>query len=174
MWDAEVRFIHIDSAFQAVGQVDVVIAPGMLLGPDLQPLNIDKIRQASGWFSKLYDEGPLIAAAGTGGVIPGEAGLLRGRSYAITLWVSHMLHERYPDARPFRVKTLEEDRCVITSGGCFSWISLALYIIEKGAGEDVARLTSEMLLTDNHFLHHQLSASPGVLHSGLPFLYRAQ
>ncbi|MBK0099686.1 hypothetical protein IBT49_27215 [Erwinia sp. S63] len=35
VWDAEGRLIHIDSSFKAAGKIDVVIAPGMLLGQDL-------------------------------------------------------------------------------------------------------------------------------------------
>ncbi|ERK08998.1 Transcriptional regulator, AraC family [Pantoea sp. AS-PWVM4] len=174
VWDTEGRLIHIDSSFQGAGQPDVVIAPGMLLGPDLQPLNLADINLAATWFRKMYDNGALVAASGTGGVVLGEAGLLKERSYATTWWVSHMLQERYPDAIPARGKMLEEDRGVLTTGGCFSWISLALNIIEKAAGTEVANLTSEMSLTDNHFLRQHLSASPGSIHSGTPFLVRAE
>ena len=174
VWDTEGRLIHIDSSFQGAGAVDVVIAPGMLLGPDLQPINLDSIRQAAGWFNKLYQQGCWVAAAGTGAVIPGEAGLLNDRSYTTTWWVSHMLQARYPQARLTKGKTLEEDDRVITSGGCFSWISLALYLIEKSAGPAIASLTREMSLADNPFLHPYLAATPGALNSGTPFLLRAQ
>ncbi len=152
----------------------MVIAPGMLLGPDLQPINLDSIRQAAGWFNKLYQQGCWIAAAGTGGVILGEAGLLNDRFYTTTWWVSHMLQARYPQARLAKGKTLEEDDRVITSGGCFSWISLALYIIEKSAGKAVADLTREMSLADNPVLHTHLPGSPGTGKSSTPFLVRAQ
>ena len=144
VWDTEGRLIHIDSSFQGAGAVDVVIAPGMLLGPDLQPINLDSIRQAAGWFNKLYQQGCWVAAAGTGAV------------------------------RLTTGKTLEEDERVITSGGCFSWISLALYLIEKSAGPAIASLTREMSLADNPFLHPYLAATPGALNSGTPFLLRAQ
>ncbi|KTS33779.1 GlxA family transcriptional regulator [Pantoea dispersa] len=174
VWDTEGRLIHIDSSFQGAGAVDVVIAPGMLLGPDLQPINLDSIRQAAGWFNKLYQQGCWIAAAGTGGVILGEAGLLNDRFYTTTWWVSHMLQARYPQARLAKGKTLEEDDRVITSGGCFSWISLALYIIEKSAGKAVADLTREMSLADNPVLHTHLPGSPGMGKSSTPFLVRAQ
>lgn len=174
VWDTEGRLIHIDSSFQGAGAVDVVIAPGMLLGPDLQPINLDSICQAAGWFNKLYQQGAWVAAAGTGGVILGEAGLLNDRSCTTTWWVSHMLQARYPQARLAKGKTLEEDDRVITSGGCFSWISLALYIIEKSAGKAVADLTREMSLADNPVLHTHLPGSPGAGKSSTPFLVRAQ
>lgn len=174
VWDTEGRLIHIDSSFQAAGQPDVVIAPGMLLGPDLQPLNIDNIRLAAAWFKKLHENGAVIAATGTGAIILGEAGLLNGRSYTTTWWVSHMLKERYPEAIPVRGKTLEEDSGILTTGGCFSWISLALSVIEKGAGTEVATLASEMSLADNHHLRQYLSTSPGSINSGSAFLLRAQ
>lgn len=174
VWDAEGRLIHIDSSFRAAGQPDVVIAPGMLLAPDLQPLNMTSIRLAASWFRTLHDKGTLVAGAGTGGIILGEAGLLRGRSYATTWWVSHMLQERYPDAVAARGKKLEEDRGVITTGGCFSWISLALHIIEKAAGADVAGLTSEMSLKDNDLLRQNLNHFSAPVSTGTSFLVRAQ
>lgn len=174
VWDTEGRLIHIDSSFQAAGQPDVVIAPGMLLGADLRPLNIANIRLAAAWFKKVYENGALVAASGTGGVVLGEAGLLQGRSYATTWWVSHMLQERYPDAIPARGETLVEDRGVLTTGGCFSWISLALKIIEKGAGAEVAHLTSEMSLADNHFLGQHLGTPLESLSAGTSLLVRAQ
>ena len=84
MWDTEGRLIH-RQLISGAGAVDVVIAPGMLLGPDLQPINLDSIRQAAGWFNKLYQQGVWVAAAGTGGVILGEAGLLNDRSFTTTV-----------------------------------------------------------------------------------------
>lgn len=172
--DAEGRLIHIDSSFRAAGQPDVVIAPGMLLGHDLQPLNMASIRHAAAWFRHLHDTGTWAAGAGTGGIILGEAGLLRGRSYATTWWVSHMLQERYPDAVSAKGKKLEEDRKVITTGGCFSWISLALHIIEKGAGADVAALTAEMSLHDNDLLRQSLNPTSAPGNIGTSLLVRAQ
>ena len=174
VWDAEERLIHIDSSFKAAGQPDVVIAPGILLGRDLQPINLPKIRLAADWIRKLHGHGTLVASTGTGGVIIGEAGLLQGRSYSTTWWVSHMLKERYPDAIAAKGKKMEEDRGVITTGGCFSWISLALNIIEKGAGAEVANLTSEMALNDNDLLRQVLVSNPAPFDRGLAFLNRAQ
>lgn len=173
VWDAEGRLIHIDCSFKGAGQPDVVIAPGMLLGQDLKPVNMNSIRLAAAWFRDMYERGALVAGSGTGGVILGEAGLLQGRSYTTTWWVSHLLQERYPDAVITRGKNLEEDRGVITTGGCFSWISLALYIIEKMAGAEVASLAAEMSLKDNDILHQTLNATPGIS-AGRSFLIRAQ
>ncbi|MBY4841214.1 GlxA family transcriptional regulator [Pantoea sp. DY-5] len=174
VWDAEGRLIHIDSSFKTAGQPDVLIAPGMLLGHDLQPLNMASIRLAADWFRNMHEKGVLVAGAGTGSVILGEAGLLKGRSYSTTWWVSHMLQERYPDAVLAKGKKFEEDRGVITTGGCFSWISLALHIIEKAAGAEVASLTSEMSLKDNDLLRQNLDTVSSPVDKGMSFLVRAQ
>ncbi|MCA1179817.1 MULTISPECIES: GlxA family transcriptional regulator [unclassified Pantoea] len=174
VWDAEGRLIHIDSSFKMAGKVDVVIAPGMLLGHDLQPINIESIKLAAEWFRTLYNDGTLVAGAGTGSVVLGEAGLLDERSYSTTWWVSHMLQERYPQAHAVKGKKLEEDRGVITTGGCFSWISLALHIIEKGAGSEVARLTTEMSLRDNDLLRQVLFPHPSNIDQNMSLLIRAQ
>ncbi|MDZ7280019.1 helix-turn-helix domain-containing protein [Pantoea eucrina] len=174
VWDTEGRLIHIDSSFQGAGQVDVVIAPGMLLTPDLQPLNLANIHLAAKWVNTLYQQGALVAACGSGSIVLGEAGLLDHRAYATTWWLSHMLRERYPSARPSRGKVLEEEGGIVTTGGCFSWIALALHIIEKGAGEDVAQLTASMSLTDNPFLRQHAGLLPRSAQGSTTFLLRAQ
>ncbi|MBK0122501.1 helix-turn-helix domain-containing protein [Pantoea sp. S61] len=172
--DTEGRLIHIDSSFQGAGNLDVVIAPGMLLGPDLQPINIHNIRQAAGWVKELHEKNVCIAASGTGAVVLGEAGLLDDRHYSTTWWVSHMIKERYPSSQLSKGKMVEEDRGIVTSGGCFSWISLAMHLIEKGAGAEVANLTSEMSLNDNHLLRQSLNHSNVAAKSDSAFMIRAQ
>jgi len=172
--DTEGRLIHIDSSFQGAGNLDVVIAPGMLLGPDLQPINMHNILRAAGWIKELHEKNVCIAASGTGAVVLGEAGLLDDRHYSTTWWVSHMIKERYPTSQLSKGKMVEEDRGIVTSGGCFSWISLAMHLIEKGAGIEVANLTSEMSLNDNHLLRQSLSHSNVAAKSDSTFMIRAQ
>jgi transcriptional regulator GlxA family with amidase domain len=174
VWDVQGRLIHIDSSFQSVGQPDVIIAPGMVLGNNREPVNMLGVKEAAVWLRKQYDAGSIIASTGTGGFILGEAGLLDGKSFSTTWWFYHTMRERYPLAQSQWGKVLEEDGRVLTTGGCFSWISLVLHIIQKGAGADVAKLAAGMSLTDNDSLCQHLYVPPGLADNGHPLLLRAQ
>lgn len=174
VWDVHERLIHIDDSFSSAGQPDVVIAPGMILGTQRQPVNMHSVGKAARWIKNLHKNGSLIAATGTGTLVLGEAGLLNGKAYSTTWWFYHTMIERYPRARSVWGKVIEEDGGILTTGGCFSWISLALHIITKGAGAEIAKLTADMALIDNDLLSQQLFMPPDLAYSAHPMLVKAQ
>lgn len=174
VWDVQGRLIHIDSSFKSATRPDVVIAPGMIIGTNRKPNNMVSVKLAAKWFHSLHESGSVVAATGTGAFILGEAGLLAGKSFSTTWWFYHTMRERYPDAKSEWGKVLEEDGRVLTTGGCFSWISLVLHLIQKKAGADVAKLTAGMSLTDNDSLCQHLYVPPGLADTGHPLLLRAQ
>jgi transcriptional regulator GlxA family with amidase domain len=97
-----------------------------------------KSRPVLPWLRALHENGSLIAGVCTGVAILAEAGLLDGRR-ATTHWaVAEDYKKRYPkvDWQPQLLVT--EDRGVFCGGGVYAAIDLALYIVEKLCGRDVA------------------------------------
>lgn len=93
-----------------------------------------------------------ITAVCTGAFVLAEAGLLAGRR-ATTHWAhARAFREAYPDVR------LEEDRIFVidgavwTSAGMTAGIDLALAIVEKDFGTDVARHVAKKMV-----VHHRRS-----------------
>ena len=87
-----------------------------------------------------------VASICTGAVLLAEAGLLNDRR-ATTHWAYACdIRDRFPNVR------LEEDRIFIidgsiwTSAGCTACIDLALAMVEKDAGKDLARLVAKDLV----------------------------
>ncbi|MBZ7925514.1 GlxA family transcriptional regulator [Ensifer adhaerens] len=87
-----------------------------------------------------------VAAPCTGAFILAESGLLDGRR-ATTHWVfARQLRERFPEIRVEEDRIFIVDGSVWTSAGMTASIDLALAMIEKDHGEDVARQVARKLV----------------------------
>jgi transcriptional regulator GlxA family with amidase domain len=118
---------------------DTVIVGGSAVAGALTPGVIKFLQQALGRCRR-------VAATCTGAFILAEAGLLDGRR-ATTHWNrARELQARFPKVK------VEEDRIFIvdgpvwTSAGMTAGIDLALAMIEKDLGSDVARAVARMLV----------------------------
>ncbi|MBK5567624.1 GlxA family transcriptional regulator [Ensifer sp. 2YAB10] len=87
-----------------------------------------------------------VAAPCTGAFILAESGLLDGRR-ATTHWVfARQLREHFPEIRVEEDRIFIVDGSVWTSAGMTASIDLALAMIEKDHGEDVARQVARKLV----------------------------
>ena len=79
-----------------------------------------------------------MAGVCTGVAILAEAGLLDGRR-ATTHWaVADYFRQRFPKVDWQPQLCVTEDRGVLCGGGVYASIDLALYIVEKLCGRDIA------------------------------------
>ncbi|MCG7371559.1 GlxA family transcriptional regulator [Pseudomonas luteola] len=99
-----------------------------------------------GFIQDASTQARRMTAICTGGFVLAEAGLLAGRR-ATTHWAyARELQRRYPDIR------VEEDRIYITDGpmwtsaGMTAGLDLALAIVEKDLGNEVARSVAHKLV----------------------------
>lgn len=131
---AGVRLIP-DKPLSAVEHTDLVLIPAG--GTDVDVM-LEKNAAAIPWLRDLHCKGALVAGVCTGVAILAEAGLLDGRR-ATTHWaIADHYKKRYPkvDWQPQLLVT--EDRGVLCGGGVYASIDLALYIVEKLCGRDIA------------------------------------
>jgi transcriptional regulator GlxA family with amidase domain len=131
---AGVRVIP-DKPLSAIEHTDLVLVPAG--GTDLDIL-IEKSATVIPWLRALHAKGALVAGVCTGAAILAEAGLLDGRR-ATTHWaVADHYKQRYPKVDWQPQLCVTEDRGVFCGGGVYASIDLALYIVEKLCGRDVA------------------------------------
>jgi transcriptional regulator GlxA family with amidase domain len=91
-----------------------------------------------------------VASICTGAFILAEAGLLDGRR-AMTHWYySRELQTRFPKVKVEEDRIFIVDGSVWTSAGATSGLDLALAMVEKDLGADVARSTAQKLV-----MHHR-------------------
>jgi len=140
----------------AAGRLDTLVVLGVTdpLGKPTPPDLVDYLRQHD-------DQWRRVAGICTGAFILGEAGMLDGRR-ATTHWAyGRTLQARHPGA------TVEEDRIHIvdgpiwTSAGMTAGLDLALALVEKDLGNDVARTVAHKMVM------HQRRAGGQTQHSEL-------
>ena len=104
----------------------------------------------------------MLATACSGALLLAEAGLLDGCD-ATTHWAyTDTLKRRYPKIRVHTQRALVvagEGQRLVMAGGGTSWLDLALYLIARYAGVDVAMQTARVNLIDWHEIGQQPFAS---------------
>jgi transcriptional regulator GlxA family with amidase domain len=134
---------------------DAVAHPGarsdLVLVPALDPdviRHLELNRSVVPWLRRAYDRGATLASACTGAFLLAEAGLLDGKS-ATTHWAfQDTFRARYPRVQLRPEAIIVDQGRVVTAGGATSFLSLALYLVERLLGPEVARAASKMFLVD--------------------------
>ena len=172
--DPQGRLIPVDASFHELTQCDVALVTGMALGSDRLPPLSDSIRQTAAWLRERHQDGALVGAACAGTFVLGEAGLLNGRRCTTTWWLHHAFRQRFPKARPVWGTALEEQDRIVTTGGPLSWVDLALHVIRREAGADVARLAADISVADSLPLPQLIYAPRGFVNATDPLLLQAE
>jgi len=137
--------LRCDAALCEVASSDLVLVPA--LDPDVVE-HLALNRGVVPWLRGIYDAGADVASACTGAFLLAEAGLL-DRKAATTHWAfQDAFRRRYPQVRLEPEAIVVDQGRVVTSGGATSFLNLALYLIERVLGADVARAASRMFLID--------------------------
>lgn len=93
----------------------------------------------------LYEQGAMVAAVCTGGMVLSRAGLLDGRPA-----VTHA--GAVPDLRDSAARVVDarvvDDGDILTAGGVSSGIDLAFYVVEREFGAEIARTVGEEMEYD--------------------------
>ena len=144
------QVVNVDGAINARAIADAVIVTGPFIAniecffdrPDvLKPLFAALRRQ--------HERGALLASYCTGSFILAEAGLLDG-GVATTHWAkAKVFAKRYPEVDLRVSEILTEQNGILCSGATTS-LNLALHIVEKFAGPDIAAATGKMMLIDTN------------------------
>jgi transcriptional regulator GlxA family with amidase domain len=137
--------LQCEATLKKAGDCDVVIVPA--LDPEIVG-RIDDSRRIVPWLRRAYERGADVMSACTGSFLVAEAGLLDGKA-ATTHWAFQPLFaERYPKVRLAPQAILVDQGRIVTAGGATSFINLALFLVERLLGQDVAWAASKMFLID--------------------------
>jgi transcriptional regulator GlxA family with amidase domain len=133
-----------DASIHDVVSTDLIVISSIL--------DIDKTMKYEGevldWLKHHYRLGAHIATICTGAFVLAETGLLDGKT-ATTHWGSaDEFRRRYPriDLKPERLVTDEGD--LFCSGGMNAGTDLALYLVEKYCGHEIALQSSKTMISD--------------------------
>ncbi len=137
--------ITADKGIEEIDKTDLVFIPTG--GIDAEAM-LTRHAPLVPWLRHQHESGAIVAQVCTGVAFAAAAGLLNGRR-ATTHWAAAKAYaQQFPevDWQPEFLVT-EQDR-ILCGGGVYSAIDLALYLVEKLCGHQVALDTARALLID--------------------------
>lgn len=135
---------------------DIVCVPELTVPPG-EPFD-GRFTAEIAWLRQCHASGALLATACSGAMLLAEAGLLDGQE-ATTHWAyCDVMKRRYPSVKvhPQRALVVSgEGQRLVMAGGGTSWLDLALYLIARTVGVDVAMQVARINLIDWHTIGQQ-------------------
>lgn len=126
---------------------DMLIVPGLEVIQSTQwSAKLARLQPELAYIRKSFARGTQVASVCVGSFLLGEAGLLDGR-HVTTAWImAEDLARRYPLARVNPHAVVLEDGAVTTTGAISSTFDLALHLVRRTLGADVASATARIAL----------------------------
>jgi transcriptional regulator GlxA family with amidase domain len=143
------QVVGVDGAINPRSSADAVVVPGPLVR-DLERFLETRALVAPllAALRRQHERGVLLASCCTGSFLLAEAGLLDG-GVATTHWArGKTFASRYPDVDLRISEIITEQDGIICSGAATSALNLALRLVEKFAGAEVAAETGKVMLID--------------------------
>jgi transcriptional regulator GlxA family with amidase domain len=103
-----------------------------------------------GWLRRAHGRGPLLCSVCTGSFMLAEAGLLDGKRATTNAWYGDELRRDYPQIDVQTESRIVDERTVISAGTTTAFLDLAIYLIDKFGGHDVAVWTAKALSKDKN------------------------
>jgi transcriptional regulator GlxA family with amidase domain len=154
------QLVNVDGPINPRATADAIIVTGPFV-PDIERF-LAKREVLEPLFAALrrqHARGACLASYCTGSFILAEAGLLDG-GVATTHWAqAKAFAKRYPDVDLRVSEILTEQNHILCSGAVTTALNLALRIVEKFAGADVAASTAKMMLIDTNRVSQSAYAS---------------
>jgi transcriptional regulator GlxA family with amidase domain len=121
--------------------------------PTHEPLDRYFPRDVLDWLRARYASGAIVASACSGSMLLAEAGLLDGAEATTHCYYAPLFRQRYPRVTLKTDKILVTsgpDRRIITGGGASTFNDLALYLIARFCGGEVAVQIAKLFLLNWH------------------------
>jgi transcriptional regulator GlxA family with amidase domain len=132
-------------AIEDVEQTDLLLIP--TIGGSLQSV-IESNRALLPHIRRHFEAGADIASNCSGAFLLAEAGILNGRE-ATTHWgYAEQFRLAYPNVKLRAERLITSELNIHCSGGGLAWFDLALLLIERYCGHDVATTTAKAHVID--------------------------
>ena len=137
--------IHPNVALKDVGKTDLIFVP-------TTGLSVDDVLERNApivpWLKRRSTHGVAIASVCSGVGFVAAAGLLDGKR-ATTHWgLAERFRQKYPKVKWMPELMVTEDRGFYCGGGVNASLDLAVYLVERFCGHEVALQTAKALLIE--------------------------
>lgn len=112
----------------AITKTDLIIIPSLIR-------NFQKAKKGNkliiDWIEKQYKEGAEIASMCTGAFMLASSGLLDGKNCSTHWCAADNFKEMFPNVNLQAEELITDEHGIYTNGGGYSFLNLAIYLIEK-------------------------------------------
>lgn len=145
------QVIDVDGPISARAAADAVVVPGpFVVNIERFFERIDIVEPLLAALRRQHARGALLASYCTGSFILAEAGLLDG-GVATTHWAkAKAFAKRYPEVDLRVSEILTEQNRIVCSAAVTTSLNLALRLVEKFAGLEVAAETGKLMLIESN------------------------
>ena len=102
------------------------------------------------WLKSFPANSAVLASTCTGAFLLAEAGILNGRRVTTNPHFGPLFQQRYPAVRLALGERMIDDNMVICAGSTTSYLNLAIHVIDRLAGHDLAVSTAKALSMDRN------------------------
>ena len=129
-----------DYSFEQAPAFDIVVIPGGNLGVIAHVLTQDEVIR---WIARSSSLSKLMTSVCTGAFLLAQADLLNGKR-ATTHWAAlDLFEQQFPQIQVQRTGKFVDEGTIITSAGVTSGFNMALHVVERLLGEQMAQATAK-------------------------------
>ncbi|GCE09323.1 DJ-1/PfpI family protein [Dictyobacter aurantiacus] len=125
-----------DYSFEQAPAFDIVVVPGANLGVIAHVIAQDEVMR---WIARASSQSQLMTSVCTGAFFLAQAGLLNGKR-ATTHWAAlDLFEQQFSQIQVQRTGKFVDEGTIITSAGVTSGFNMALHVVERLLGEQMAQ-----------------------------------
>ena len=145
------QWVAVDGKIDARKRADAIVVTAPFVADiDAFVARREQLHALSSALRRQHQAGAVLASYCTGNYLLAEAGLLDGR-FATTHWAKATdFARRYPRVTLRANEVLTEQDGILCGGAVTSYLNLALRLVERFAGEQLAAMTAKILLIDTN------------------------
>lgn len=134
-----------DKTIDEVQKTDLIIVPAV---HEAHETALQLNKEAIGWMRTQHQQGAEIAAYCIGVFLLAGTGLLNGKSCSTHWGQADQLQQMFPDLQVQSEKIITESDGLYTSGGAYAFTNLAIYLLERYGGRELAIMTAKAFMVD--------------------------
>jgi transcriptional regulator GlxA family with amidase domain len=137
--------------FDEADDTDVVIVPTTLANGDRWEMG--RHARETSWLRSMYERGSVVCSACSGALLLAEAGILDGHEITTHWNLAPAFREHFPAVRLRLERELITGAAggrIVTSGASAAWHDLALYLIARFGGAELAGESAKFFAFQRH------------------------
>lgn len=129
--------------------LDALIVPGLEHGNGVELMQrLQALGPEAALLRSLASRGVPLLFGCSATCLVAHAGLLDGRRTTTSWWLAGLCRAQFPAVRLEPQSMLVQDGALISAAGVTSYFDLALWLVDRHAGDDLRQLAARMLLHD--------------------------